>query len=152
MSYRIIYASYLYIIMINITAILLASFAAFMIGFLWHGPVFGKQWLKMMGISEAEMKAAQAKGMGPMMPQMIAAFVQQIVVATVMSHLANALSVTGWAEAILFAVLVWFGFIVTSQLNTVLWEKRKMNLYLFTVSYHLVSMIAISLIVWLGNV
>jgi|CXWL01.1.fsa_nt_gi hypothetical protein len=132
---------------INIAAVLVAAFAAFMVGFLWHGPVFGAQWIKMMGISEAEVKAAQAKGMGPMIPQMIAAFFQQIVVAAVMSHIASVLAVTGAAEAILFAILLWLGFIVTSQLNTVLWEKRKMNLYLFTVSYHLVSMMAISLIV-----
>jgi Protein of unknown function (DUF1761) len=132
---------------INFPAILVAALAAFFIGFMWHGPLFGKYWIKMMGIPQAEVDAMQAKGMGPMIPQMIAAYVQQVVMALVISFLANALLISDAMSAVMFAVMLWFGFIVTVTLNAVLWEKRKMDLYLFGIAYHLVSMVVVTLIV-----
>jgi hypothetical protein len=132
---------------LNWAAVLVAALAAFFIGFMWHGPLFGKQWIKMMGIPQSEVDAMRAKGMGPMVPQMIAALVQQIVVAVVVSHLANALGIAGAVPAVLFAILLWVGFIVTVLLNPVLWEKRKMDLYFFEIAYHLVSLVVVSLIV-----
>ena len=132
---------------INFLPVLVAAIAAFIIGFLWHGPLFGKQWIRMMGIPRKEVDAMKAKGMGPMVPRMISALIQQIVIALVLSYLATALSITGAAAAVMFAMLLWLGFIVTVQLNTVLWENRKMNLYLFNITYHLVSLVVASLIV-----
>ncbi len=132
---------------INLLAVLVAAIAAFVIGFLWHGPLFGKQWMAMMNIPQSEVDAMQAKGMGPMVPSMIAALVQQIITAFVMAHLANALAITDATAAVLFAVLIWLGFFATTMLNAVLWEKRKMNLYLFNITYHLVSLIVVALIV-----
>ncbi len=132
---------------INFVAVLVAALVAFFIGFLWHGPLFGKQWMKMMAIPQSEVDAMKAKGMGPMVPRMIAAFVQQAVIALVVSHLASVLGIVGAVPAILFALLLWFGFIATVLLNTVLWENRKMELYLFNIAYHLVSLVIVSLIV-----
>lgn len=132
---------------INFLPVLVAAIAAFFIGFMWHGPLFGKYWIRLMNIPQAEVDAMQAKGMGPMVPRMIAALVQQLIIATVVSHLATQLGVTGAVPAILLAVLLWSGFIATVLLNTVLWENRKLDLYLFNVVYHLVSLVAISLIV-----
>lgn len=136
---------------INYLAVLAAAVAAFVIGFLWHGPLFGKQWIKMMNIPQSEVDAMQAKGMGPMLPHMIAAFAQQLVVAFVVAHLADKLGIPNLTAAVGLAVLLWLGFIATTLLNGVLWEKRKMNLYLFNITYHLVSLIAIAvIIVWMG--
>jgi hypothetical protein len=132
---------------LNFLAILVAALAAFFIGFLWHGPLFGKQWIKMMGIPQKEVDAMQAKGMGAMAPQMFAALVQQIIIATVVSHLANALGVVDAMGAVLLALLLWFGFIAAVQLNAVLWENRKLELYLFNMAQLLVSLVAVSLIV-----
>lgn len=128
-------------------AILAAAVAAFIIGFLWHGPLFGKQWIALMEIPQSKVDEMQKQGMGPMVPRMIASLVQQIVVATVMSYLASALSVNGAVPAILFAAIAWCGFIATTLLNGVLWEERKMSLYLFNIVYQLVTLTAISLIV-----
>ncbi len=134
---------------LNYLAILVAAVAAFFVGFLWHGPLFGKQWLKMMNIPQSEVDAARAKGMGPMLPMMIAAFVQQFIVAVVTAHLVNALGIADAMTAVLFATLLWFGYIATTLLNGVLWEKRSMNLYVFNIAYHLVALVVIALIVTL---
>lgn len=132
---------------INPLVVLVAALAAFVIGFLWHGPLFGKQWMALMEIPKSKVDEMQAKGMGPMIPRMIGALVQQLVIACVMSYLASALSINGVIPAILFAVIVWFGFIATTLLNGVLWEERKVSLYLFNIVYHLAILTAISLIV-----
>ncbi len=131
----------------NLSAVFIAALAAFVVGFLWHGPLFGATWMKLMGISKAEMEAAKAKGMGAMAPQMIAAFVQQFVMAAVVAQLAGALGVSGASEAVFFAAMLWLGFIATTLLNGVLWEKRKMELYLFNIAYHLVALVIMTLIV-----
>jgi len=132
---------------INWLAVLVAAVAAFVIGFLWHGPLFGKQWIKLMGIPKAEVDKMRARGMGPMVPHMIGSFVQQIVIAAVLAYFADALGVAGAGEAVMLGFLVWLGFVATILFNTVLWENRKFNLYLFNVVYHLVSFVVISLIV-----
>lgn len=132
---------------VNLLAVFVAAIAAFTIGFLWHGPVFGKQWIALMEIPQAKIDEMRAKGMGPMVPQMIAGLIQQIVVALVAAHLANALGLTTALQAVLFAIVIWFGFIATVLLNTVLWEQRKISLYLFNNAYQVVSLIVISLIV-----
>lgn len=137
--------------MINIPAVLVAALAAFVIGFLWHGPLFGKQWIKLMGIPQAKVDEMQAKGMGPMIPRMIAAYVQQVIIAVVISYLAAGLGVVGLVPALTLAVVLWFGFIATVLLNGVLWEERSMSLYLFGVVYHFVVIAAITSIVVLWH-
>ena len=132
---------------INIAAVLVAGLAAFAVGFLWHGPLFGKQWLKLKEIPQSEVDAMRVKGMGPMAPHMIAAYIQQVVVAGVIAHLSLALGLNGAGAAVLFAVLLWVGFYVTALLNGVLWERKKPGLYFFEIAYHLVSIIVVTLIV-----
>jgi hypothetical protein len=134
---------------INLVPVLVAAVAAFIIGFLWHGPLFGKQWLAMMNIPQSEVDAARAKGMGAMAPQMIGALIQQFFIALVMWFLAGSYMLDEPIMAIVLAVILWFGFIAMPMLNSVLWEKRTVKLYMFNIAYHLVSLIAISLIVTL---
>ena len=43
---------------INVWAWLLATASCFMVGGIWYGPVFGKLWMKLVGISEAEVQSA----------------------------------------------------------------------------------------------
>ena len=39
---------------INWLAVLAASVVGFAVGFLWYGPLFGKAWLKSVGLSEED--------------------------------------------------------------------------------------------------
>lgn len=129
---------------INIVAVLVAAIAAFVLGFLWYGPVFGNAWIRMMKIPKAEVDAMKAKGMGAMLPHMAAGFVQQIVIAGVLALLLARLGVADAMGAAGLAILIWFGFVASIMLNTVLWENRKMDLYLFNITYHLVSLVLIA--------
>jgi hypothetical protein len=136
---------------VNLTAVLAAAVAAFIVGFLWHGPIFGKLWMDLMGVSEAEVKAAKAKGMGAMLPHMIGALLQQIVLAFVLAYLGYLTTSESISEMMVLAAWVWLGFIVTVQLNAVLWEKRKPALYFLNIVYHLVSLLVVAAVLgWLS--
>lgn len=132
---------------VNIISVFVAALAAFFIGFMWHGPVLGKQWMKLMKMTTADMEAGKKEMEGKMPFYMITAFLQQVVTAYVMAMFAIVFGVSDVATAVILGFLVWLGFIATTLLNGVLWEKRTMSLYLFNIAYHLVSLVVISLIV-----
>lgn len=126
-----------------------AAIASFFIGFMWHGPVFGKQWISLMKMTPAELEKGK-KEMGKKMPYyMLAAFVQQIIVAYALSLLAYVTNASDAMGAVLLAFIIWLGFIAPVLLNGVLWEKRSIPLYLFNLSYHFVIVAVMSLIVTL---
>lgn len=135
----------------NVVAILVAALAAFFVGFLWHGPVFGKVWIKLMKITPAEMKKGQ-KEMGKKMPLYMAiAYVQQLVVAIVVTFFCLLLGANTVLGILVLVFLFWLGFIATTLLNGVLWEKRSIPLYLFNIVYQLVNLMVIGLIVGLWS-
>ena len=49
---------------INWIAVVVAAISAFIIGALWYGPLFGKAWQKMVGLSDKELQVGQAKIFG----------------------------------------------------------------------------------------
>jgi hypothetical protein len=134
---------------VNYLAVLIAAIVAFIVGFLWHGPLFGRQWLKLTGVTDKQMQEMKAKGMGPMAPQMIGALVQQLVTAFVLAVFISKTGAAGVSGALLIAFWAWLGFIATALLNGVLWEKRTPALYCFTVVYQLVNLGAMALVLGL---
>ena len=48
---------------INYWAVIVATIASMVTGYLWYGPIFGKQWIKEMGWTAEAMEAAKKKGM-----------------------------------------------------------------------------------------
>ncbi len=134
---------------LNYTSIFVAALAAFFIGFLWHGPVFGKAWIKLMKITPSEMVKGR-KEMAKKMPlYMLGAFIQQVITAGVIAVFCPLIGVPDAGRAILLAFLLWLGLISTTLLNGVLWEKRTVPLYLFNIVYQFVSLTVITLIVGL---
>jgi hypothetical protein len=132
---------------VNYLPVLVAALAAFFIGFMWHGPVFGKQWMKLMDITPAQMEKGKKKMQGKMHWYLISAFLQQLVTAYVIAVLVPVVGVFDAVSAVMFGALLWLGLIATTLLNGVLWEERKISLYLFNITYQLVSLVVITLIV-----
>lgn len=131
---------------VHLPALLVASLAGFLIGFLWHGPVFGKTWIALMGWTEKDIAAAKNR---PMAGTMALGFVAQVVTAFVLALLARVLGLASVPEALQLAFWAWFGFIAPTFLNGVLWEGRSINLYLFNLAYYFVLFAVQSLIVTL---
>lgn len=119
----------------NYLEILVASVAVFGLGAIWYGPGFGKTWMKLEGITEESMKAmkltpGQAMAMG---------FVNTIIMVSVLNWLIGALSISTIAGAVTPILLVWLGFLATTSAGDFLWKGKSVKLFLFNISYQLVS-------------
>lgn len=100
-------------------SILVAAIASFAFGWLWYGPLFGKSWMKLVGLTMKDAKKAD------MRTNMIVGFVSAIVMATVLSRFIGS-DVLG---AIQTVALIWLGFLATTGLGATLWEQKPMKLY-----------------------
>jgi hypothetical protein len=132
---------------INYWAVLVAAIAQFVLGWLWYGPLFGKPWMKMMGISQASMTAGQKKGMGWRMALM---FVGSLLMAYVLAHaiiFAGEYTATSGSSAGLMAAFWnWLGFFAPVLLGSVLWENKSWKLWALNAGYYLVGLCIMALI------
>lgn len=130
-------------VVVNYTAVVIAAVASMILGAIWHGPLFGKVWMKAAGVTKADMDKTKSD-----MPKMYAiTFVGALVTAYVLAVFIGWASVTTIALAIILAFLIWIGFVVTSSLGPLVWENRNQQLFLIGVSYSFVSLIIMAAII-----
>jgi len=142
--------------MTNGLAVLVAAIANMVIGFLWYGPLFGKQWTKLMNFDSKKMKEMKNQSMTK---PMILGFISALVMAYALSYILDRsrlifnlleLGALDILHGLFIGFLVWLGFIVTVLLGTVLWEGKPIRLYLLNISYWLVTLLVMGAIlaVW----
>ena len=133
---------------INYVAVILAAVANMVMGFLWFGPIFGKQWIKMMGITPQQIEEAKKKGMTQ---SYIIAFVGSFITAWVLAELAvfveSYLLIGAVAAGLKAGFLGWLGFTLLPLLNSVAWEGKSWNLWFLNASYYLVALMVMGAIV-----
>lgn len=130
-------------IVINYWAVLGAAIASFVIGLLWYGPLFRKQWMKLSGVTAASMKKmkltpARAMSIG---------FVAILITAYVLSNFVHILGITTWAAAAQFAFWAWLGLVAPVQLGAYLWEGKPFKLFVLNTTHNLIVLIVMSGIV-----
>lgn len=134
---------------VNYWAVLLCGVAAMVVGTLWYGPLFGKQWMAMTGMTEAEVEAAK-KDPSSMYRSYGVMFVGALVMAFVLSRgiaFGNAyLGSATTATALISAFWFWAGFVAPVMLSPVLWEKKPWTFWALTSGYYLVSMLVMAVI------
>jgi hypothetical protein len=134
---------------INVWAVLVAAIANFIIGFLFHGPLFGKTWMRLANVSPTGNEK-----FSDMIPQMfknlLANFIFAYALATIhLFAVTSSLSSGGsnmW-NGMGCGFLVWIGFVVTSSSMEVIWMKRSTKLWLFEMFASLVSILAMGAII-----
>ena len=92
---------------LNWLAILIATVAAFVLGGLWYGPVFGQAWMTALGKTEDDIEPTPM----PFVVSFFTAALTCIVVAVLMQML-GIVSVLGGA---VFGLVVGIGFIATAM-------------------------------------
>ena len=135
-------------ISINFLAVFLAALAAFILGFLFHGPISGKLWMKL-----ANIHPTGNEKFADMIPQLIWNFVVNLVTAGGLAALYSITSTSpllygaSVATGITTAILVWFGFMVTSSSIEVIWMGRSAKLWLFEAVCSLIVMAVMGAII-----
>ncbi len=123
-------------IVINWWAILVAAVSGFALGAIWYGPLFGKAWMRAVGLTEEEIKSSNpAKAYG-------ITLVLSILFAYVMAHSFS--HYEAWAEEPLTWLLgvqgafwIWLGYVFTVRVSTGLFSMHKWSLIFIDSGYRL---------------
>lgn len=132
---------------ISLGRVALAAVANIIVGALWYGPVFGRQWREMMNFTDEKIRsmpltAGQA---------MIGGFMTALVVAYVLARetlvwAPVALSEGQMSFALSLAFWIWLGYFVTNTFGGYLWEGRSLKLTLFNCAQQFVSLFAMAFV------
>lgn len=128
---------------VNFLAVIVSAVAMMVLGFLWYGPFFGKQWAKLMGWSKADMEKAKKKGMTK---NYVIMALGALVMAYVFDHILLAFGSNSMTMALQGAFWTWLGFYATVLLGKVLWEGKSWTLYVLDAGYYLVGLGIVALI------
>ncbi len=118
----------------NWIAIIVAAIVQVVLGFIWYGPLFGKTWMSMMGMTQQSMSR---EGMGKTYAWTV---VGSLVTAYVLAKLVGWYGAKDFGGGIAAGFWAWLGFVATVTLSSVLYEKRSVNLYVLNNGYQLVSL------------
>jgi len=132
---------------VNFLSVLIAAVVAFIIGFLMHGPVGGKMWMKLADIHPTG-KEKFSDMYGQMFMNLVTFFVTSYVVAMFYAYAsASGYAAAGVGTGIKVAVLAWLGFLVTTTATDVIWMGKKRGLWVYEAFSSLLVMIAIGAII-----
>lgn len=125
---------------VNYFAVLIATVATMVLGFLWYSPVlFGNAWVKQMGLKKEEMSGGGPKTyLLTALTALGGAFLLALLVT-----LANERTI---AAGLTVGLLIGLSIAFKIGMNY-LFEGRKLGLYCITVGYHLVSYLVAGLII-----
>lgn len=131
---------------INLLAVAVAAVTAFVLGFLFHGPLFGKLWMRL-----ANVHPTGKEKFSNMIPQMLwnllVNFVTAFVLAGILWMSSLSMGVITWQTGALVAVWLWLGFIATTTSIEVIWMGRSVKLWLFEAAASLVVMAVMGAII-----
>lgn len=133
---------------INYTAVLGAAILSMVLGFIWYSPtVFGKQWLKLKGLTPEKLQEQKNKGMEKIYA---VTFLSSLVMAYVLAHFVDYTQAKTLEQGAQTGFWIWLGFVATVMLAGVLFGGKSFRLYLIESGYHLASLIAMSalLAIW----
>lgn len=129
--------------MINILAITIVSLIQFFIGYLWYSKfLFGNIFIKSLGKPEEEMEMKAINIIGPL----VIAFIAFLFFAILL----DLFGTYDLVFSLLLSIIVWVGFIATTNLYAVFFEDRNFMLYLLNIGYQLVGLLigALILSIW----
>ena len=120
---------------VNVWAVLVASVVYFIIGAVWYGMFFGRQWMAALG------KSAEEISQGGGAVTYLWTFLLEVVATVTLAVLLLNLPVTGLLGGSVFGGLVGIGLWGTLLAVTFLYEGRQMSLYLIDMGYHVVAFV-----------
>lgn len=122
---------------VNLLAILVAAIVCMLFGAIWYSQIFfGSTWSRLSG---AEMQGSKLS--------YFIMFLAYIVLSYVMAVFMKSLGIYTLLGALMIGCIVWLGFLATTSLGMVLWDKKPLSLYILNNAYHLLAMILIALVI-----
>jgi hypothetical protein len=123
---------------VNWLSVFVAALSGFAIGALWYGPLFGKPWMRLTGMTKE--KGAQSS----MAVTMGGAYALNLVAATGMATLNG--NHTGWLFGLHTGLAGAFFFVAPALGVIYLFEQRPLKLWFINAGYQLVNFSAMGAI------
>ena len=138
---------------INYLAVIVSTIASMALGFVWYGPLFGKQWAGLMGWTKESMMDMNAhlKDRGLSMNKIYAIqAVGSLIMAFVLSHAlvfaSTYLHESGVSAGLQTGFWNWLGFVAPVTIGVVLWEGKPWKLWFLLSGYWLVNLLVMGVI------
>ncbi len=135
------------IVPVNYLAIFIAAVGSMVIGYLWYGPLFGKMWMKEMGISKEKMTKAMKKNMATYGLMFVGSLVMALVLARATVFASAYLRVNGLSAGLMSGFWNWLGFVAPVTLGSLLWEGKSIKLWILNNGYYLVTLLVMGAII-----
>lgn len=131
---------------VNLGAVVAGAIASFVIGWIWYGPLFGKVWRRLAGLTIEDMKSMKMTVMGAS----IGGIITSLLLSYVLAHgilFGNAfIGTTGVEGALQGAFWYWLGFAVPMTSMSYLWEGKPFKLWVLNAGYYLVTFMVMAVI------
>lgn len=125
---------------VNHWAVLVSAIASMVIGSIWYGPLFGKLFMREMGMDkwskEKQEEAKKSMGLNYLL-QFIASLVMFYVFAGIMSE-SERVTMSG---GLMSAIVVWIGFVVPVKLADAIWGGNR-TLFWLNIGNLLITLLA----------
>ena len=127
---------------VNYWAVLVAALFTIVLGFLWFGPLFGKYWMRLVGLTADTMKPGALDlvvwiGGALLMSYGLAHVLETANAYTHMSGAKSGLATGFW---------LWLSFVVPVSAGIVFSERKPRALWLIIAGYYLVALCGMSVI------
>lgn len=124
----------------NPWAVLGAGAAKFIIGGVWYSKaLFAKEWTKLSGLKEAQMKSGAAQAM-------MVEFLGNLLMAFVLAYAIRYAQAQGIGQGMMVGFYAWLGFVATVTVGSVAFEKKPLKLFFINNGFQLLSMVVMGAI------
>jgi len=115
---------------VNWLAVLVATVINMFVGFLWYGPLFGKQWMQMIGKTMDEIDSEPTMYVYTGLAALVSSYVLALLV--------GAIGPGGWAAGAVVGMLIWLGIGATGTLVYTTFEGPPKSVWMLHGLYQLV--------------
>jgi hypothetical protein len=127
-------------------AILLCVITYLIIGTVWYGPLFSKAWTKMNGIDITTKKKEDM--MRGMIEGMVMSIITGFVITVVLGRGMEILLIQNWMQPMIIATILWLPFTALPFAQNYAYLQKPKKLLLIDAGYMLISLWAMSLILY----
>jgi len=133
-------------ITLNYWAIIVSAIFSMVLGALWYGPLFGRKWMEIVGVSPADMERRKEmqKGVGKLY---LIQFLLTLFQVWVLAYY-----IAGWQEVsgVQNALWIWAAFIIPTIAGTAMWNNDSAKIswarFLIQGGYQLILFVVFGLI------
>ncbi len=118
----------------NYPAVIVSAMAYWLLGALWYGVLFGKEWVALEHMTEE-----QARSMNPVLPYIIT-FALNLLIAFVLAQLCIWRNANTPGRGAAVGVLLWIGIVGPITFTTYMYEMRPKQLYAINEFYSLAGL------------